>query len=189
MTGQTEGTGEMFRACCLTLLTVCLLVARPASASPAQVLEVSDGDTLVVRAQGQRVRVRLTGIDAPETAHGPAPGQEPWGTKARLALLALVGGRTVTISPDAPPVDRYGRWLAVISVADVDVNRRLVADGWALTYRRGLSPERLAILQAEERRARAAAKGIWRRIGGLAELPGDYRRRWREPSREPAIAR
>jgi micrococcal nuclease len=154
-----------------------------------QVLDVSDGDTLVVRSQGRIQRVRLTGIDAPETAHGQAPGQEPWGTRAMVALRGLVGHGSVRLSPEQPPVDRYGRWLATVSAGAVDVNHRLVADGWAVTYRRGLSPQRLAQLQAAERAARAAGKGIWRRQGGLAELPGDYRRRWQAVGRERPIAR
>lgn len=164
-------------------------VSLRAAALPARVLAVTDGDTLVVQAAGRTVRVRLTGIDAPETAHAGAPGQEPWGTMARQALAAVVSGKTVEILPDRPPEDRYGRWLATIAVGTLDVNRFLVTEGWALTYRRGLSPVRLAELQRAERHARAAGKGIWRRPGGLTELPGDYRRRWREPAREPAIAR
>jgi micrococcal nuclease len=162
--------------------------AWSAAALTVQVLAVSDGDTLVVRAAGRTERIRLTGIDAPETAHGQAPGQEPWGTRAQQALARMVGGRLVSVSPERPPVDRYGRWLASISASGVDVNRQLVAEGLAVTYRRGLSPARLADLQACERTARARGLGIWRRVGGLAELPGDYRRRWREPEREPPLA-
>jgi endonuclease YncB( thermonuclease family) len=174
------------------LITMCLISSlgvKPAYSLTVQVLQVSDGDTLVVRHHDRVVRVRLTGIDAPETAHGQAPGQEPWGTRAQMALQRLVGGRQVQLSPERPPQDRYGRWLATVLVGPVDVNRQLVAAGWAITYSRGLSPARLATLRAEERTARAAGRGIWRRIGGLSELPGDYRRRWREPSREPALAR
>ena len=76
------------------------------------VVGVADGDTLTARCGSpglyEQVRVRLSGIDAPEKG-------QPFGTRARMALGALVFGRIARL--ECPKSDRYGRKVCSVWVA------------------------------------------------------------------------
>lgn len=91
----------------------------PAHASPARVLAVIDGDTLVIEG-GEHVR--LLGIDTPETHHPGMRGPQALGPEAALRLEALVAGRQVRLEADRQDRDHYGRLLR-----HVWIGRRLVA--------------------------------------------------------------
>ena len=140
--------------------------SRPALSGLARVV---DGDTLHV----DRVRVRLHGIDAPESAQRCRTSGRLWpcGQEATRALARRIGGRPVAC--EERDRDRYGRVVAVCTVAGLDLNRWMVAEGWAFAYRR-YSRDYVAA----ESRARAARRGIWR---GEAVAPWDWRRGKRLP--------
>ncbi|MDR2155685.1 MAG: thermonuclease family protein [Burkholderiaceae bacterium] len=133
----------------------------------ARVTWVSDGDSLWVRSEksGQRVRLRLQGIDAPELC-------QVSGTQARQALLAKVSGQRVRVSVQAR--DTYGRAVArVVRVRDgADVARAMVREGWAWADRFRKQPVQY---EREEARARAAKRGLFAR--SRPERPVDFRRR------------
>jgi len=112
------------------LLVVLFLVA-PAAASIASepvagVATVIDGDTIDIHG----TRIRLHGIDAPESAQlCQRPDGVRWrcGQQAALALQDHLGRRTVTcVQRDT---DRYGRRVAQCSVGGTDLNAWLVANG------------------------------------------------------------
>lgn len=125
---------------------------------------VIDGDTIEVHDQ----RIRLHGIDAPESVQScdDAEGQ-PYrcGQRAALALDELIADRPVTC--EGRDVDRYGRVVAVCSIAGVDLGEAMVSQGWALAYRRYSTD-----YEDEEDAARAAGAGIW--VGAFV-APWDYR--------------
>ena len=125
---------------------------------------VIDGDTIEVGT----VRVRLHGVDAPESAQSCLAGGERWpcGQRATRALAGQIGGRTVACSERDR--DRYGRIVAVCRHGGRDVNAWLVDQGWALAYRRYSRS-----YVNEESSARAARRGIWR---GEFVAPWDWRR-------------
>ena len=123
-----------------------------------------DGDTI----QLGGVRVRLHGIDAPESAQNCRARGRFWacGRAATRALAGLVRGRRVACKERNR--DRYGRVVAVCAVAGRDLNAWMVSEGWAFAYR-----QYSRAYVAEETRARAARRGIWR---GEAVAPWDWRR-------------
>lgn len=99
----------------------------------ASVVRVVDGDTVDLLIDlGLRVltkaRVRLLGINAPE--HNTSAGQ------ASLAYLATVlpAGTQVTVTTHKDKTEKYGRWLAQISVGSTDVNAQMVAQGFAVSW-------------------------------------------------------
>ena len=128
---------------------------------PARVI---DGDTINVGA----VRVRLHGIDAPESEQSCLAGGKRWpcGQRATRALAGEIGGRAVACRERDR--DRYGRIVAVCRHGGRDVNAWLVDQGWALAYRRY---SRAYV--DEESSARAARRGIW---DGEFVAPWDWRR-------------
>ena len=122
---------------------------------------VADGDLLTLAGQ----RVRLRGIDAPEYGQTcrRAGADYPCGKLARQALVQAIAGQPVSCSGSRH--DRYGRVLGDCRAGDVDLNRVMVASGWAVAY---------GDFKAEERAAREAGLGIW---AGDFEQPQDWRRR------------
>jgi endonuclease YncB( thermonuclease family) len=96
--------------------------APPAAPPGVVVIEVVDGDTIVV-AGGQRVR--MIGIDTPER------GQCGY-YEATAALTALVGLRPVVLVGGArDDVDRYGRLLRYVEVDGIDANLEMLRSGHA----------------------------------------------------------
>jgi len=140
----------------VTLVCACLAPVA-AQRFAGRVLEVTDGDTVIVaRGRGQ-VTVRLFGIDAPE-------GTQPYGAESTAALSRLVMGKVIDV--DMKDVDQYGRLVATVSVGGADVNEALVRAGAAWHYAqytsldaRGFSPGHA--LAAAERDARASRRGLW----------------------------
>jgi endonuclease YncB( thermonuclease family) len=130
---------------------------------------VNDGDTLTL---GQE-RIRLRGIDAPEYTQTCRSNAADYacGRLARQALVDLIGGRAVSCTGWRR--DRYRRLLGDCRAGDVDLNRALVAAGWAVAY---------GGYEAEEEKARAARAGIW---AGSYDRPQDWRRLHQRPIERP----
>jgi micrococcal nuclease len=129
---------------------------------------VSDGDTIGVRfASGGVVRVRLLGIDAPETKDPDRPVACYGPQASARASLLMPRGRSVTIvtDPTQDRIDTFGRLLAyVFATGDpVPFNEQLVSDGAARTYvyRRNRPPRRIGAFRDAERLAQAAKRGLW----------------------------
>ena len=139
-------------------------LTTPASAAPPPTIEmqgkierVVDGDTVVfLSATGQRIRLRLAGIDAPEMAM-------PYGDLARKMLIQLVGAEDVTVH--ATKLDRYGRSVAKVFGKDGDVNLALIKQGLAWHYKRyaheQTSSDAVAYAQSENE-AKAREAGLWK---------------------------
>ena len=140
------------------------------------VARVADGDTVTVITPNQtKLRIRMWGIDAPETPKGTKfPGQ-PFGTAAEASLKQLVEAKRVTV--EIYGVDRYKRLLATIFVDGKDMNLAMIEVGLAEVYR---GPESgnpyKQQYQAAEDAARAAKKGMWVQ-GDAYESPRAYRKR------------
>ena len=111
-----------------------LLLTSPALADPiVGQASVIDGDTLSVRG----TRIRLHGIDAPESAQlcKDAAGIDyRCGQAAALALADQISKRLVTCEPR--DTDRYGRVVSVCRADDEDLNAWMVRQGYAIAYRR-----------------------------------------------------
>jgi endonuclease YncB( thermonuclease family) len=129
----------------------CLALAAQARSFSGVVTHVTDGDTLWVRTarHGEPVKVRIQGIDAPESC-------QSGGAQAGAALKAHVLGQTVQLQSRAR--DDYGRMVARVSLHGQDVGRWMVARGHAWSYGwRG----RAGPYAAEVRQAQAARRGLW----------------------------
>jgi len=120
---------------------------------------VYDGDTvLLATREGSRLKVRLYGIDAPETKKPDMPGQ-PFGEAAKRTLVNKIMGRRVTA--DIVDIDQYRRPVVVIRCSGVDINGEMVAEGFAWAYRRYLQGPYASEYIAAENRARSRGSGLW----------------------------
>ncbi len=131
----------------------------------ARVRRVVDGDTLIARIDGEDERVRMLGVDAPESVAEDRP-VECYGPQASARARALLpeGARVeLATDPSQGARDRFGRLLAEVSLAGEPrtINERLIAEGYAEVFRgdgRGRLQPRL---RAAERAARDARLGLW----------------------------
>jgi endonuclease YncB( thermonuclease family) len=130
-------------------------------------VSVIDGDTLDLHGQ----RIRLHGIDAPESRQNCTRGGEKWrcGQQASLLLADHIGHQSVRC--EQRDIDRYKRVVAVCYIGNVDINAWLVAEGWAMAYRQ-YSKDYVGV----ETAARQAHLGIW---GGEVQPPWEWRRKSR----------
>ena len=148
------------------LADLAALAAWGQAASAATVLSIGDGDTISVLERGQKLKLRLACIDAPEMA------QSPYGLESRNQLKALLPiGSTVSLRVQA--VDRYGRSVAEV-IGKRTINLAMVQSGQAFVYRQYLGRcDREAYLAAE-RQAQAQGLGVWAVPGGMMR-PWDFR--------------
>ena len=132
------------------------------------VTHVTDGDTLDCRGLG---RVRLIGIDAPETS------QKPFGATSTAALNALLPvGTRAQLELDVETHDQYGRTLGYVWSNGRMVNWLLVRNGWAVLLTVPPNVQYVNDLRAGQQRAHAEQLGLWR-VGGFDCLPADHRRK------------
>lgn len=141
-----------------------------ARGTPARVVRVVDGDTLVVSAGGRSFYVRLLGIDTPET-HRPGTPVECGGPEASASMGALAPpGAAVRLEsdPGQDRVDRYGRLLAYVWLSDGRLlEQAQLESGWATTYVfEGRPVSLFPRLATAARDARDAGRGAWSRCGG-----------------------
>lgn len=137
----------------------------PGAELSARVLEVTDGDTIVVRlADGTVERVRYIGIDTPES--NPDQPLECFGPEAAAVNRELVEGREVRLRLGREVRDDYGRLLAYVRAGDVEVNERLLAGGYARTLEIAPNDERAAPFARLEAEAGRTGRGLW---GACAE--------------------
>lgn len=120
------------------------------SALSAPVLEkIIDGDTVVLVDDGQRIRLRLMDIDAPELA-------QAGGKQARRSLMQLCSQAEIAVTIHGQ--DRYQRPLGYLYCNGEEANAWQIAQG--LAWFNGRYSNRLA-LQALEAEARAQGLGLW----------------------------
>jgi micrococcal nuclease len=116
-----------------------------------KVVGITDGDTIRVMHDGAAEKIRLWGIDCPES-------KQPFGTRAKQFTGDLAFGKVVTVR--VRDIDRYHRTVAeIILPAGRNLNQELVRAGFAWWYQRYARHE--TILKDLEREARAGRRGLW----------------------------
>lgn len=130
------------------------------------VASIVDGDTLDIHGQ----RIRLHGVDAPESRQTCHLDGKPWrcGVAAANALSDFTSRRTV--SCESVGRDRYKRVVARCYVDGVELGMWLVESGWALDYDR-YSKGRYSNAQKS---AEKDKRGIW---ASEFEVPWAWRKR------------
>lgn len=113
---------------------------------------VVDGDTVEMAGQ----RIRLFGVDAPESTQNCERGGVAWacGAEAGERLTALIAARPLRC--EGQSVDDYGRVVAICRVGSIDLGQSMVQTGWAMAYQHYSND-----YVADEAGARAGRRGIW----------------------------
>lgn len=119
-----------------------------------RVIRVGDGDTFDIAfgEAGEKVRVRLYGLDAPELA-------QPHGREARDFLSKLLLNREVRV--DKEDLDQFGRVVGQVFDSGLSINLTLVASGHAWVYERYCQAPICHQMKNEENQARQKKLGLW----------------------------
>ena len=152
---------------------------------PAEVTRVSDGDTIAVMLDGREEKVRLTGIDTPETfasskldrdvEASPLNREEmrSLGKEATAYAKELMEGQEVYLELDAEERDRYGRLLAYVYTLEPNgdwtfenetfeqVNLEMVEAGWAHPLTIPPNVKYTELYTEAAQLARQQNRGIW----------------------------
>jgi micrococcal nuclease len=150
--------------CLLTTLHFCLdsCQAQPDNKDTARVVAVNDGDSVIILANGERIKIRLVGIDCPEKG-------QAFGKKAKEFTSDKCFGKNVGIEKKGK--DGFGRTLAIIHLPDGSIlNEELVRAGYAWHFTRYSSDANLAELELY---ARESKNGLWQDPDPIA--PWQYR--------------
>ncbi len=155
--------------CCVTACSMVhgLTGHRSSDAAHATVEHVVDGDTVDLTFATGIERVRLLGVDTPETVKPNTPVQ-CFGPEASARTKALlVPGASVRVTRDAEARDRYGRLLLYVyrSADGMFVNRALVAEGYARILSISPNTAHASELSAAAATARRTGRGLWSRCG------------------------
>lgn len=131
-----------------------------------KVVGVTDGDTVRVltesKGKKQEIKVRLDGIDAPET-------RQPFGEASRQWLARRIFQKEVLV--EKKTIDKYGRTVARLKLNGKDINVESVRAGMAWWYRQYANNDQ--VLRKAEQEARGTKRGIWSQNGAIA--PWDWR--------------
>ncbi len=126
-----------------------------------QVMKVIDGDTLEIRWNNRNERIRLIGVDTPETVH-PRIGEEPYGREASNFSKSQLTGKQVLIELDVEPRDKYGRLLGYLYFTDgTFFNASLMNQGYAQMMTYPPNVRWVDLFRALQTSARTQARGLW----------------------------
>lgn len=133
---------------------------RRAADAPFRVVDVIDGDTIVVARRGSVDTVRLLGVDTPETHH-PVKGAECFGTESAAYTRRRLLGRSVRLEDDVETRDRYGRLLAYVYLDGARVQDELLRLGYARLLVLEPNHEHARAMLTVELEARRHRRGLW----------------------------
>ena len=125
-------------------------------AEVAQVLRVVDGDSITVKVDQTKYRIRLAEIDAPEL-------DQAWGAESKAALRKKLQNEEVAL--EVIDVDRYSRLVARVFLNGRHINREMISEGHAWVYLEYLRDDSLIPPEAE---AREKKLGLWAFEGAIA---------------------
>lgn len=130
------------------------VTACDAQSVNGKVVKVSDGDTFtLLKPDNTTVRIRLYGIDAPETKGG-----QPFSRASKDFLSSMIAGQEVSVV--VMDTDKYGRYIGIVSTSEVpDVNLEMLRAGMAWHYRYyDMTPD---YINAEQN-AKKNKTGLWK---------------------------
>ena len=164
-----------------------LVLASPAQAyptmpqgiqGPSTVIKVVDGDTIWVDANGKRQKIRMIGLDTPESVDPRKPVQ-CFALEASAQAKTILGGQSVYLEtdPSQDTFDKYGRTLAYVWTASGRLfNLDMIADGYA--HRVHLRPALSLSAGFPYRRGRCPGPGarvvVAKRLRGITRLRAEW---------------
>ena len=119
----------------LYLLVILFILCGSATAQDFYLCtRVVDGDTIVVEIESIQEKIRLIGVDTPETVH-PSKSVEYFGKEASAFTKKMVEGKKVKLDYDWQKRDKYGRLLAYVYLENgTFLNAEIIKQGYGFAY-------------------------------------------------------
>lgn len=118
----------------------------------AEVIKVADGDKVTVKKEsGEKIRVRLYGVDSPEL-------KQETGAEAKQFTEKLLLKRVIRV--EVKDRDSYGRFVADIYIKNVHFNKEIVKNGYAWYFRKYLNNS--IEMEKLENDAKKQKRGLWK---------------------------
>ncbi|MFA5849432.1 MAG: thermonuclease family protein [Bacteroidales bacterium] len=129
-----------------------------------KVTRVIDGDTFVIlNNDGSDEKIRLTGVNAPESRNTGKKKKEEFGIESKAFLSKFLTGKMVRLEFDVQKTDRYGRTLAYVYLEDgTFLNEYLVKEGYAQVATFPPNVKYKDTFIAAQRYARENKTGLWK---------------------------
>lgn len=144
-----------------------------------EVIRVVDGDTIVIDYGNSEEKVRLIGVDTPESVHPDDARNTGYGELASAFTKEKLEGQWVALEFDVDERDRYDRLLAYVYLDGVMFNKTLLSSGYAAVATFPPNVKYVDDFVALQQEAREAGVGLWQGDAGegayVAGLTGsDY---------------
>lgn len=128
------------------------------------VTKIVDGDTFWIKeATGKEIKVRLIGVDAPESRNSGRKVKSPFGDASTLFLARMIGGKKVRLEYDVVRKDQYGRILAYVYLeSGTFINADMVRNGYATIMTIPPNVKYTDTFVRLARIARIRKRGLWK---------------------------
>lgn len=150
-------------------------LAEIADGETALVVLILNGDELVVEKDGRRAKLRMLGIKS----FDPVVNEREitaYGDASVRFLSQWVLDKEIRLEFDTPITDDHGRYLAYVYLGDIEINRRMIAEGVSMAYTEFATARERDYLMAELQ-PRKTRIGIWGGRKAFARILG-LRREW-----------
>lgn len=146
----------------LSVLVLCLIICGTSYAQNCHLCSrVVDGDTLVIEMNSGSEKIRLIGVDTPETVHPQKP-VEYYGKEASAFTQRMVENKIVRLEYDWQQRDKYGRILAYVYLEDgTFLNAEIIKHGYGFAYTR-FPFKYFNEFREYEKQARESKLGLWK---------------------------
>lgn len=131
--------------------------------TPYKVIKVVDGDTFYIQVDNKKLKIRMLGIDTPETKD-PRKIVQCFGKEASDKTKGLILNKYVKLENDITQAeyDKYNRFLAYVYLDDNSLlNSKLIKEGYAHEYTYKVPYLKQAEFKNLEKEAREGKRGLW----------------------------
>ena len=150
----------------ILILLISFLFTSYSYAFEGTVILITDGDTITVVHNGKPEKIRLYGIDTPES-------KQAFGVAAKNFTYAMVYHKSVNVEPVT--TDRYGRTVGIVNVNEKCLNSELISNGFAWVYDRYCKKDMCDKWKKLEEVAKQSKAGLWSKDNPVE--PWMYRRK------------
>lgn len=125
------------------------------------VIRVVDGDTIVIDLDGTETKIRMIGVDTPESVHSDNSKNCQFGKISSDYTENLLSNQSVSLEYDAEKYDKYGRVLAYVYLDENMVNLDLVINGYAVAKEYEPNTKYAEVFTEAQIKAEKAKSGMW----------------------------
>lgn len=163
------------------ILRLYLTALNPFAGKITRVVRCADGDTIIVgnpKNKKKRQKVRLIGVDTPESLRSLYQDVMPFGKEAsEYTKKRLKKGRRIFLYYDKESQDKFGRTLAYVYLSNGEFfNATLMKKGYAFAYRYPPNVKYANHFKMLEKKAKKQEKGIWEIYEERGKLKEQYKK-------------